>query len=41
MINITNEAKSIFKKEISKEENKNFKLRVAAMRKKGDNFSMQ
>ena len=38
MINITNEAKSIFKKEISKEENKNFKLRVAAMRKKGDNF---
>ena len=38
MINITKEAKSIFQKEISKEENKNFKLRVAAMRKEGNNF---
>mgnify|MGYP005654281493 FL=1 len=38
MINITKEAQSIFKREISKEENKNLKLRVAAMRKEGDNF---
>tara|TARA_B100000989_G_scaffold137851_1_gene102441 strand:- start:280 stop:594 length:315 start_codon:yes stop_codon:yes gene_type:complete len=38
MINLTKEAQSIFKREISKEENKNLKLRVAAMRKEGDNF---
>jgi len=38
MINITEEAQSIFKREIAKEENKNFKLRIAAMKKDGDSF---
>jgi iron-sulfur cluster assembly protein len=38
MINITKEAQSIFKKEIGKEENKNFKLRIAVMKKEGSNF---
>ena len=38
MINITKKAHTIFKKEILKEENKNFKLRVAAMKKEGNNF---
>ena len=38
MINITKEAQSIFKKEIDKEENKNFKLRIAVMKKEGSNF---
>ena len=32
------EAQSIFKKEIGKEENKNFKLRIAVMKKEGSNF---
>ena len=38
MINITKEAQVIFKKEIDKEENKNFKLRIAVMKKEGSNF---
>jgi len=38
MINITKEAQAIFKKEIDKEENKNFKLRLAVMKKEGSNF---
>ena len=34
MINITDEAISAFTKEIQKEENKGFKLRVAVMKKR-------
>ena len=38
MIKISPAAASIFKKEIDKEENKGFKLRIAVMKKDGNNF---
>ena len=38
MISLTNEASLIFKKEIEKESNKGFKLRVAVMKKEGNKF---
>jgi len=38
MINITNEAAAAFKKEIQKEVNKGFKLRIAVMKNKDSNF---
>ena len=38
MIKITDQAQLIFKKEIEKEENKGFKLRLAAMKKDNKDF---
>jgi iron-sulfur cluster assembly protein len=38
MIKITDQAQLIFKKEIAKEENKGFKLRLAAMKKDDKEF---
>ena len=38
MIKISPAAASVFKKEIDKEENKGFKLRIAVMKKDGNNF---
>ena len=38
MIKITESAASIFKKEIAKEENKGFKLRIAVMKRDANNF---
>jgi len=38
MIKITDQAQLIFKKEIAKEENKGFKLRLAAMKKDDKDF---
>jgi iron-sulfur cluster assembly protein len=38
MIKITDQAQLIFKKEIAKEENKGFKLRLAAMKKDNKDF---
>ena len=38
MINITKEAAKVIKHQISKEENKGFKLRIAVMKKKDDSL---
>ena len=38
MIKISPAAASIFKKDIDKEENKGYKLRIAVMKKEGNNF---